>query len=377
MPSEGVSSPSSAGVAADVGTCFSASYRQARQRFLEACRGAGASARSFLHPSAADAGGGPLHVDVARLGPRGAGRVLAVVSGTHGVEGFCGSGAQVACLRAGLARELPRDAALVLVHALNPYGFAHLRRVDQDNVDLNRNFVDHSAPHPPNPAYDRLHGLLVPADWDGPARAAADRELARLLAEQGARSLQSAIQLGQYEHPDGLFYGGRAPTWSNGVWRRVVEEELGRAERIALVDLHSGLGPYGRGELIFRGRHAGDGLARARAWLGEDVTSSDEDGSCSARIDGNLARVPLEALPGAEVTALTLEFGTVPMVQVLEALRADNWLHARRGGRGPAPRDVGRAMRSAFVCDAGDWQEQVCARALEALRAALRGLAAQ
>ena len=60
------------------------------------------------------------------------------------------------------------DTALVLVHANNPHGFAHQRRVNEDNIDLNRNFIDFDAKTPESPEYAELHPALVPEAWDGP-----------------------------------------------------------------------------------------------------------------------------------------------------------------------------------------------------------------
>ena len=68
------------------------------------------------------------------------------MSGTHGVEGYCGSGIQIGFLKEGLFAELPDDMSVVLLHAMNPYGFSNDRRVNEDNVDLNRNFLDFAAP---------------------------------------------------------------------------------------------------------------------------------------------------------------------------------------------------------------------------------------
>src|SRR5690606_34593874 len=71
------------------------SYSVARRRFLDAAGAAGAVVTSHPMP-----GNGPegedLSIDVARLGP-GPGeaeKVVFVVSGTHGVEGFAGSECQ-------------------------------------------------------------------------------------------------------------------------------------------------------------------------------------------------------------------------------------------------------------------------------------------
>ena len=81
---------------------------------------------------------------------------MVIISETHGVEGFCGSGCQVGFLVERVYEGLPKTVGVALVHALNPYGFAWLRRVNEDNVDLNRNFRDFTEP-PPSSSLD-FHG---------------------------------------------------------------------------------------------------------------------------------------------------------------------------------------------------------------------------
>src|ERR1700730_16462917 len=111
---------------------FSATYVEARGKFRDAATKAGARLVRYFNPNKGP-GGEELTTDVARLGPDGASRVLMTISATHGGEGFCGSGIQVASFESGLARELPADTALLVVHAINPHGFAWIRRVTEEN----------------------------------------------------------------------------------------------------------------------------------------------------------------------------------------------------------------------------------------------------
>jgi hypothetical protein len=135
--------------------CFAADFSGARARFLAAAGAAGARIETIRHPLRGPAGE-MLACDVARRGPPRAPKALVTISATHGVEGYCGSGAQTASLREGLFADLPPDTCAVAIHAINPHGFAWTRRVTEDNVDLNRNFVDHSAPYPVNAGYEEL-----------------------------------------------------------------------------------------------------------------------------------------------------------------------------------------------------------------------------
>ena len=68
--------------------------------------------------------------------------LLVHISGTHGVEGPAGSAIQLASLNYLSSHPLSHPTTGVLfVHGLNAYGFKHHRRVNENNVDLNRNFL--------------------------------------------------------------------------------------------------------------------------------------------------------------------------------------------------------------------------------------------
>ena len=147
---------------------FPDDYRAAREAFVEAAEAADLGVTSRVHPKTHGADGKPLFLDVAMAGPRDAKRALLLISGTHGVEGYFGSGVQTGLLRQGLAQRLPQGVKLVILHALNPFGFSWNRRVNEHNADINRNFVDHARP-PTNAAYDALADAIAPrADFRRP-----------------------------------------------------------------------------------------------------------------------------------------------------------------------------------------------------------------
>lgn len=352
---------------------FSRSYAEARQKFLDAARAAGAAITHHPHPGRGP-DGGALATDVARLGETDAPNLFIATSATHGVEGFCGSGCMVGFLAARLQAELPRGTAMVLVHAINPHGFAHERRVNEDNVDLNRNFVDHAAPRKPNAAYDAIHDMLVPADWDGPARAAADREIEAYIATNGMKAFQAAVTGGQYRYADGMFYGGTAPVWSHRIWRQIIATEARAARRVAYVDFHTGLGPRGYGEPISREAPDSPVFHRARAWYGAEVTSTRGGTSTSAVVEGDTSRAFSSATHAPEVTTVALEFGTLPVRDVLGALRADNWLYLRGTVDSPLGRTIKRQIREAFYGEDDAWKRGVFERGLEITRKAFAGL---
>ncbi len=354
-------------------SAFSPDYRTARDKFRAAAQAAGASLEDHVNPAGPPGGSAPLTTDAALLGPPDAGRVLLVNSGTHGVEAFAGSAVQIAFLAERPA--LPDDVRIVMVHAINPHGFAWLRRVTEDNVDLNRNFLDHDGTHPANPAYDALHALLCPARWDEATLAELERSLDAYAGEHGAFALQAAVTRGQYDHANGIFYGGRRPTWSNATFRAILERHVTGSHRIAFIDLHTGLGGYGDAEMIAGASPSTPNGRRLRAWYGDLLTSPSAGTSSSAPLVGVIARAVRDAARGADVISATLEFGTYPVREVLHALQADNWLHIHGDIDSAQGRAIKADIRKRLFPDEDGWKERVLEQGRRVLRRALDGLA--
>ena len=356
-------------------SCFAATYVEARTKFLRACAARGLPTTRHLLPTAGGAEGEELTADVAVLGDASARAMLLLTSATHGVEGFCGSGCQVglldddafvAALQAGRAR-------VVFLHALNPFGFSHLRRTNEDNIDLNRNFRDFATPPEPHLPYAEIHRWLVPSTW--PPTPENEAQLGAYAARYGEKALQAATSGGQCEFPDGLFYGGVRPAWSNALLRAVLREHGSTCDRIAFIDFHTGLGPRGHGEKIFAGRDVAADLARTRHIWGDDVTTFHDGSSTSAPLTGVNYHAIYEECPGASYAGIALEYGTLPLLDTFGALRADQWLANHPDAGADTRARIKRMVRDAFYTDADDWKVQVHAQARDAALKAVHYLA--
>jgi hypothetical protein len=353
---------------------FSQSYAEARGKFLAAAQAAGLAVQSHAHPMLGR-DGEMLAMDVVRDGPPDAAALFIISSACHGVEGFCGSGVQTTLLHDAAFRAASRDAgvAVLYIHGLNPYGFSWWRRTTHENVDLNRNFQDFSQPLPKNPAYDELAGLLVPPTW--PPTAEVDAAIERFVEERGLPALQQAISGGQHDHPEGLFYGGRNPTWSHTTVRHVLREHGTRCQRLGWIDLHTGLGPRGVGERIFACRDDDAALKRAKAWWGDKITSLYDGSSTSASLTGMMWMAAYDECPQAEYTSIALEYGTLPITEMMDALRADQWLELHPEAPPEQARAIKQHTRDAFYPDTDTWKQQIIDQALDAANGAVRGLA--
>ena len=357
---------------------FSPSYARARVQFLEAAATAGMAISSHNHPLPGR-DGEVLAMDVALDGDPAAERLLIVSSACHGVEGYCGSGVQVFATQDAEWREHARAAGVTVlyIHALNPHGFSWGRRVTHENVDLNRNFQDFSQPLPTNEAYAELHELLLPTQWPpGPDNAAA---IGAYIQTHGLTRFQAAVSQGQHAFADGLFYGGAEATWSNRTLRQVLRRHGQRARHLAWIDLHTGLGDSGLGERIGACRDEAVALDRARAWWGgggqTPVTSIYDGSSTSALLTGLMWNVAYEECPQAQYTGIAMEYGTVPIEEVIDALRGDHWLHLHPDAPEALRVAIKARLLAAFYVDTGAWKAKVVVQARQALFQAVAGLA--
>jgi len=352
---------------------FSQGYKEARAKFLAAADARGLDVQSHAHPLLGREGEA-LAMDVVLDGPRDAAALLIVSSACHGVEGFCGSGVQTMLLGHSEFREAAARAgvAVLHLHALNPYGFSWWRRTTQENVDLNRNFHDFSQPLPRNPGYDELAAALVPPTW--PPSDAVNAITADFVAKHGLAALQAAISGGQYDHREGVFYGGRNPTWSHTTLRHVLQDHATRCQRLGWIDLHTGLGPSGVGERIFACRDDAAALKRARAWWGDKITSIYDGSSTSAPLQGLMWLAAYQEAPQAEYTGIALEYGTLPIMDMMNALRADQWAENHPDAPPEKLAQIKRHTRDAFYVDTDVWKAQVIEQALDAALGGVRGL---
>jgi hypothetical protein len=353
---------------------FSGSYAEARRKFLDAAAGRGAAVESFVLEAHRGAAGETLATDVASIGAAGASKLLIVTSGTHGPEGFCGSGCQIATLNDAdlLSRLAKAGIGLLLVHAVNPHGFSHLHRTNEDNIDLNRNHIDFDAALPVNAAYEGVEPLVLPASW--PPTAEDDAALAAYIAQHGMRAFRAAVTSGQYGSPDGLFYGGRAPSWSNRTMRGILRKYGASATHIGWIDIHTGLGPYGHGEKIYPGRNVPAELAQAHAWWGADVFAPFAGDSASADVSGPVVSAVYDECPQASAALMGLEFGTLPDQEVLTRLRADTWLRRHPEAAPDLQRTIRQGVRDAFYCDNDEWKGMVLGQTRVVLLQTLEGL---
>jgi len=338
---------------------FSQRYADAREKFISATEMSSIvdKVNSYKHPLKGPKGE-KLFCDIAWLGNLNAKKILVLVSGLHGVEGGIGSAIQSDFL--GRYRRLPADVCVVLVHALNPWGLAWASRNDHEGIDVNRNFVDFSVPLPTSQSAGIWQDLInKKADID---EVGSNREQFDLLSE------------GQYENPNALYFGGTKPSWSRECIEQLTGQlHLAEREQVMVIDLHSGLGPYGHGELI--SDHSVDCIARETLLdiYGASLTESILGTSCSGLKQG--LHDYFWHTQGDHVSFVTLEFGTFGNREMLRVLFADQQLQQQKiSWQDDKTREIKYAMQDFFCPDQKQWQELALFRGRQVIEMALNGL---
>lgn len=351
-------------------------HRTLRDGFRIAAHSAGAALHEHPHPLAGPFGE-TMSTDVAVWGDPAASRILLTLSGTHGVEGFYGSTCQSRWLMDLAKCPPPADTAVVMVHLINPWGCAWLRRVNEDNIDLNRNYLDFTRPLPQNQAYEALHRIYTCSQLRGPARDLADALLASHIARQGWDSVMAVVEGGQYHHADGLFYGGIAPSWSNRTLHAIASEHLATAETIMSFDLHTGAGAYGHPMLMTITEAEYPALATAQGlygpWLDTLHTGAglQSQAGVAATATGYTSQALLNALPAASLMPFVIECGTYPGQDVHLHLRNDHWLHMHGDPNDATGRAIKRGLLEQFYPNDPDWLETVWHRTRQIWQRAL------
>lgn len=336
-------------------------YRVQRGRFLVTAQQKDAVITSYLHPLPGPQGEA-LYTDVARLGPASASRLMLVVSGTHGVEGYYGSDCQIAWLDTLDENALPADTALLLVHLLNPWGAAHLRRVNEDNIDLNRNFIDFNQTVPANPDYAQWHDI-----YHGD-RLSADRKLLQVLENTGWPAVKRVVEAGQYTFADGFFFGGHQPSWSHLTMAAIIEQHLTTAKKIISFDLHTGAGAWGHPMLmsIAEQRYAAHewGKAIYGEWLTLLLTGAGRDSvtGVTATATGYLSQYLLRSLTDTLILPLVVECGTYEGEEMHSRVREDHWLHLYGNPASAHGQAFKQRLVEGFWPDDADWRALVAFR---------------
>jgi hypothetical protein len=342
---------------------FSDDYFAARDQFRKAAANAGAQLE-MLPLTTKGIKGEVLTIDIAWFGAANPSRLLLHSSGIHGIEGFAGSAIQLRVL-ASRPELSSADSALVMVHILNPYGMARLRRVNENNVDLNRNFRDDGTYAGSPSIYATLDPFLNPRT--PPAGDLFFVKAAYLTARHGMSALKQSIVGGQYEFPKGLFFGGKQLEEGPRKYEAFLKQRLSTVHKAIVIDVHTGLGKFATDSLLVDSQD----FSELRTKFGHRVTALQPDEGPAYRIEGGLESMIFRTFVRRPIY-ICQEFGTYGSAKVLHALREENrWHHYGIGNLDHATK---RNLREIFCPAHEKWRNAVLDRGRQLVDEALKEL---
>jgi hypothetical protein len=353
---------------------FPPDYITARSRFRAA-----AARLGWVPQAHTISGTGPngeeLTIDAAISTHPDAAKVLIVSCGLHGTEGSFGSAVQLAVMERFAADPPPAGVRYLFIHALNPWGYAHGRRVDADNVDPNRNFLLPGEEYTGSPpTYRFFEELLNPKSPPGRFDMFVPRAWLAV-ARFGAPALRQALAGGQYDYPKGVFFGGHRPTATHMAMRERLGGWIGPAADIVHLDFHTGLGKWATYKLLLDAPVSQHQLGRLDRWFGPGTHEEDDPAKTSYLPRGGFGPWCVAQGFAPEYLYMVAEFGTFGNIPMLAGLRQEN--RAVHWGK-PGERNTERAkkrLRELFVPPDPQWRERVLGQGLDLVMRAARGLA--
>ncbi len=353
---------------------FSTTYTDAREKFSRTAR----STRGTVETIPLSNG---FEVDVASWGKPNKPTLL-ISSGLHGVEGFFGSAVQLAAMEnlfsgSGLEVDL-NELHIVFVHGINPFGFSHCRRVDENNVDLNRNFlIDWQQYRGAPDAYSKLNGFLNPQSPPGALEPYRLKAAATIL-RYGVPALKEAIACGQYQYPQGIFYGGNNCTTAAAFVMENCEAWVDGAKLVVHIDLHTGLGEFGEYKILLNDSTTAEDYRWYKKTFGEsaiaDLKSKDK---IAYVVSGGMGAWLQNKFNDRQYYFAGAEFGTYSPVRVLGALRAENRAHHYASPDSDLYKKAKAELLECFCPASIRWRQQTIDASVQIVSAAIGGLQRQ
>jgi predicted deacylase len=310
--------------------------------------------------------------------PREKRHLLLITTGQHGIEGYAGGAFLQLLAREYLDKLDPELTGLILVHAINPWGMANFRRVDQDNIDLNRNFnTDWSDFEDVNMDYPRLRFLLEPGELGKKGEQAAFYfRLARALLRAGSGGIKRALTLGQYQFDKGLYYGGADYQPITLQLIDLYRRALSDYKHVVHLDIHTGYGPEKRMTIVNSAWERRD-TAELKEKLGYDlIVKADPEEFYTIQGDmvDYMCRLG-QQYSETQLYSTCFEFGTLgdsagAMLKSLRALIDENRLWQHGGGDTLRDEVIRKQFVEAFYPSCSIWRQ----RAVEDARRALTGV---
>lgn len=350
-------------------------YFASRQKFIELGQSIGAVMESHA-VSARGPQSELLSVDVASVTSEEDKHLIIITCGVHGVEGFLGAAVQIEFLQMLAGRGKPADMGIVLIHAANPWGYAHLRRVDENNIDVNRNFIDSSTKPSTTPngyaALDPVINSQQPPALSGELKYW-QKAFGLIVRNRGVGRLFATIAQGQYDFPKGVFYGGLKTGESCQLLQNLVTRFAADVDMVSVLDIHSGLGRSGTAMLIGNTNTVSED--KRKRWIQKlynKRTYLDNDANNAYDATGTFSLWCQKALRHKRYLYLCIEVGTVNPITLFSAMRRENQAHHWAKLNSKAYYKTKNALRAVFAPHSLRWKRKSITQAMDVVEKTMR-----
>lgn len=305
---------------------FSGSYQEARKRFLNSIEELKEKGFEISQEQLPLNLKGPqnedLIIDVAVIGSLESENLLLYSSGIHGVEGFAGSAIQLSVLDQIKNQSSFSNYCIVFIHIINPYGMAFYRRVNESNVDLNRNFLTKHEGEPEG--YKLIDKFLNPKTIPNRFDLFFLIQGFMILMKYGFTNVKQWFAQGQYTRPQSLQFGGDKIQAGPELLLNWLKINLKNIKKAFGIDLHTGLGPSGYDTILVPDDIDSNDYQTLQDLFGDHVVGLDPSNSVGYRITGDIHSGIIEQFSSIKWLCITQEFGTFGPTTVFKNLRAEN-----------------------------------------------------
>lgn len=262
-------------------------------------------------------------------------RLIIMSSGLHGIEGYAGHAIQKFFIENYLNDELLEQTGILFIHSINPFGFKYYRKVTENNVDLNRNSsVTDSVYSTVNQAYPVVKDFLLQQKEVNFSSLENRFFFLKAINEIRKASIpllrQAALQ-GQYQDPQGIYYGGKMPEPQIDSLKTIIPGICEPYSIILAADLHTGYGERGKLHLFESPVDSIKKEKMEQLYQGLQIDWGDSDDFYT--YTGDFMSFLEELNHGKEFYPFTLEYGTLNSQTRLGSLRSIQAMRLENQGR--------------------------------------------
>jgi hypothetical protein len=298
--------------------------------------------------------------------------LVIISTAEHGIEGYVGYALMKIFIEEFAPRLDTQNTGLLLIHGLNPWGMKYHRKVNENSVDLNRNFVfDGNFDPSVNPEFHVVKNLINPQTHIqsfGFENIQFCGRVLKALFTSGIATVTKAALLGQYHTPNGFYYGGttyqEGTTIAMGLYRRALEEY----QSVIQIDMHTGYGPRDQMSIIIPPLDPMTSEETSRKFNYPLVLkiNAKEFYDISGDMGAYYYELRNEHFPDKQLFACGFEFGTfgsslLARIRSLRAMVFENQLHWHGAKSEKAAQQIRREFEELYFPSEAKWRENALA----------------